>query len=125
MFNLKNESINTDFKDLSLKVFKGITAADEHDFLASYNLPKDVFYFDDIKPVAPRHEKIRNDQLGETMILVISNIHPTNPPNDVESRLETHVFIVSEKETFWFIKDSYSNLYVELSSTYKDDIHTI
>lgn len=83
MFKLKDKSINTDFDMLQLKVYKDITNAEENEFLASYNLPKDVFYFDNIKPI--------------------------NPPSDVEERLETHVFIIGEKEAFWFIKDSYSN----------------
>lgn len=125
MFKLKNKSINTDFNDLPLKVFKDITNAEENEFLASYNLPKDVFYFDKIKPVAPRYERIINAQLGETIIIVISNVNPAKPPTIVENRLETHVFLISEKESFWFIKDGYSNLYDQLVSTYLDEINTI
>lgn len=98
MFRFKNKSINSDFSNLSLKVFQDISPANENDFLASYNLPKDLFYFDHIKPVAPRFEKIHNNHLGEVMVIVISNIHPTPPPNDVESRLETHAFIISQTE---------------------------
>ena len=77
MFKLKNKSINSDFSNFSLKVFQNISPANENDFLASYNLPKDLFYFDHIKPVAPRFEKVHNNQLGEVMVLVISNLHPT------------------------------------------------
>lgn len=98
IFKLKNKSINSDFSNLSLKVFQNISPANENDFLASYNLPKDLFYFDHIKPVAPRFEIVHNNQLGEVMVLVISNLHPTPPPNDVESRLETHTFIISQTE---------------------------
>ena len=98
MFKLKNKSINSDFSNLSLKVFQNISPANENDFLASYNLPKDLFYFDHIKPVAPRFEIVHKNQLGEVMVLVISNLHPTPPPNDVESRLETHTFIISQTE---------------------------
>ena len=125
MFNLKNKSINHDFNEFSLKIFKDISESDEYNFLASYNLPKDVFYFDDIKPVAPRYERVNNDQLGNTLIVVISNIIPTYPLTPVENRLETHVFIISEKEAFWFIKDPYSKLYDQLISTYVDEISTI
>lgn len=125
MFNLKNKSINHDFNEFSLKIFKDISESDEYNFLASYNLPKDVFYFDDIKPVAPRYERVNNDQLGNTLIVVISNIIPTYPLTPVENRLETHVFIISEKEAFWFIKDPYSKLYDQLVSTYMDKISTI
>lgn len=125
MFKLKNKSINTDFDILPLRIFKDITDAEENEFLASYNLPKDVFYFDDIKPVAPRYENITNIQLGETLIFVLSNINPTNPPSNVEERLETHVFLIGEKESFWFIKDGYSILYDQLVSTYSDEINTI
>ena len=125
MFKLKDKSINTDFDMLQLKVYKDITNAEENEFLASYNLPKDVFYFDNIKPIAPWYEKTVNIQLGETLIVVLSNIKPINPPSDVEERLETHVFIIGEKEAFWFIKDSYSNLYNQLISSYLDEIKTI
>lgn len=125
MITLKNKSINTDFSTLRLKIFNGITEAEENEFLASYNLPKDVFYFDHIKPVAPRYEKIINNQLGETLIFVIANIRPNNPPSNVEGRLETHVFIISEKESFWFIKESYSDLYNQLVSTYLEKIDTV
>lgn len=125
MFKLKNKSINSDFSNLSLKVFQNISPANENDFLASYNLPKDLFYFDHIKPVAPRFEIVHNNQLGEVMVLVISNLHPTPPPNDVESRLETHTFIISQTESFWFIKDNYSKLYDQLATTYVNDIEKI
>ena len=125
MFKLKNKSINSDFSNLSLKVFQNISPANENDFLASYNLPKDLFYFDHIKPVAPRFEIVHNNQLGEVMVLVISNLHPTPPPNDVESRLETHTFIISQTESFWFIKDNYSKLYNQLATTYVNDIEKI
>ena len=125
MFNLKNKSINHEFKEFSLSIFKDISETDEYNFLASYDLPKDVFYFDDIKPVAPRYERINNVQLGNTLIVVISNIIPTYPLTPVENRLETHVFIISEKESFWFIKDGYSKLYDQLISTYEDEISTI
>lgn len=57
--------------------------------------------------------------------MVISNISPSNPPSDVERRLETHVFIFGEKEAFWFIKDGYSNLYEQLVSTYLSEIKII
>ncbi len=125
IFKLKNKSINSDFSNLSLKVFQNISPANENDFLASYNLPKDLFYFDHIKPVAPRFEIVHNNQLGEVMVLVISNLHPTPPPNDVESRLETHTFIISQTESFWFIKDNYSKLYDQLATTYVNDIEKI
>lgn len=35
------------------------------------------------------------------------------------------MFIIGEKEAFWFIKDSYSNLYNQLISSYLDEIKTI
>lgn len=125
MFKLKNKNINIQFSALNLSIYKDLSQKEENDFFASYNLPNDLFSFDKIKSVAPRHEKITNNQLGPINILVFSNIQSTTPLTDVESRLETHVFILSENESFWFIKDSYSNLYDELVSSHLEDIHTI
>lgn len=83
-------------------------------FIKQYNLPYDLFYFDDIKPIAPRYEHFKNNLLGDALILVLSNIKPHADFSNVEERLETHVFILTKNKLFWFIKQSHSTLDAEV-----------
>lgn len=108
-----------------ITIFRKISDEEERVFLKKYNLPQDVFYFDDIKPVAPRYENIQNKFLGETIILVLSNIVPSKTPSNVEDRLESHVFILGEQQLFWFIKDEDSQFDKELIKIHSQDVSSI
>lgn len=108
-----------------LIIYRYLHDEEELDFLDQYHLPKDVFYFDDIKPVAPRYEKLHNPFLGETVILVLSNVVPSRNPSNIEERLESHVFILGEKQLFWFIKDHDSHFDTNLIKEHLEAIDSL
>lgn len=93
-----------------LKIYDDPNDHERKKFIDTYDLPEDVFDFDDIPHVAPRIEKVHNEKLGDTLIFVISNILDVEEKTDVENRLESHTFILGEKELFWFMNKESSNL---------------
>ena len=106
-------------------VYKNIPTEDEQSFLEYYHLPKDVFYFGDLSPIAPRYEKIHNEQLGETIIFVLANVMHIGEKSMIEHRLESHVFILGKERLFWFIKGSESNLDKKVLEIHQKDIHSL
>lgn len=108
--------------DKNLEIHKNISSEDEQAFLNKYNLPEDVFYFDKITPVAPRYESIQNDLLGETIIFVLANVFHTNKNSNIEQRLESHIFVLGEKQLFWFVKNFESELDTQIIEKHQNDI---
>lgn len=123
-FKINHQGITeSDDETSNLLIYTDVTSESEKTFLNKYDLPKDVFYFDNISPIAPRYEKIQNKQLGETIIFVFTNIvQPDKNSVDIEERLETHVFVLGEEQMFWFIKNSNSNLASEVIEKYQTAI---
>ena len=117
------ETSNNEQAEVS--IYKNISTGEKQRFLEEYNLPKDVFYFDNIIPVAPRFEQISNSKLGESLILVISNITPTNEFVSIEGRLESHIFIKSKQQLFWFINNNKSRFDSEVLSDENYSFHSI
>lgn len=110
----QNRLIFSEKEHPDLTVFKNVSKQDEQDFLNQYQLPADVFYFDAIKLVAPRYEKIHSEILGNITLFIFINISPAEHFSNIEEQIETHVFILSENQLFWFIKDSFSKLDIEV-----------
>lgn len=69
-----------------------------------------MFDFDDIPHVAPRIESLYNENLGDTLIFVFSNIIDVDDNTSVEKRLESHTFILGQEVLFWFMNDKDSTL---------------
>lgn len=122
----KNELIDAFEADSTdLTIYKNINDQDKKDFLETYELPNDVFYFNDIIPIAPRYERIDSPVLGETIILVLSNIQPSSAFDHIESRLESFVFVKSTDHLFWFIIDPHSTFDQDLMNEESYDINSI
>jgi magnesium transporter len=109
----------------NLIIYKNVPTKDEQSFLKHYQLPKDVFYFDELSPIAPRYEKIQNELLGETIIFVLANVVHIGEKSVIEHRLESHVFILGEEKLFWFIKGTESNLNQTVLEKHQEDIHSL
>lgn len=103
---------STDHIDVT--IFKNYTKVDENAFIEKYSLPRNIFYLNESEPTAPRYEKILNPILGETLIIVLSNISFPLSPTSVEERIEHHVFILSKHNLFWFIDNPHSTLDIKL-----------
>lgn len=58
------------------------------------------------------------------MIFVLSNISKPEDKSFVEGRLESHTFIISEDQMFWFINDKYSTLSKDVFQKYQTDINS-
>lgn len=87
----------------NLEIFKAPNTQVKQDFIDTYHLPKDVFYFDDLPEIAPRIENLDNKILGDLSIFVISNVITGKNNQSVEDRLESHTFILTEEKVFWFM----------------------
>ncbi len=93
----------SDNKNCNLEIFKAPSAQEKEQFIQTYSLPNDVFYFDDMPEIAPRIETLSNKYLGDVSIFVISNIQINGAEDSVEDRLESHTFILTEEKLFWFM----------------------
>ncbi len=93
----------SDNKNCNLEIYKAPSAQDKEHFIKAYNLPNDVFYFDDMPEIAPRIETLSNQKLGDVSIFVISNIKTNGTNESVENRLESHTFILTQEKLFWFM----------------------
>lgn len=90
-------------ENCNLEIFKAPSSLVKQIFIDTYDLPKDVFYFDDLPEIAPRIEKLKNETLGELSIFVISNVITGKKSQSVEDRLESHTFILTQEKLFWFM----------------------
>lgn len=117
--------IESEVNGANITVYKDLTTDEEQKFLKKYNLPKDVFYFDDLSAVASRYENITNEQLGETIVFVLTNVLDTGANSDVENRLETHIFILGEQQLFWFVKRDEVELDKSLLEKYSESIDSL
>lgn len=106
-------------------IITDVSKQDEQTFIEKYHMPKDVFEFDDIAPIAPRIEQITNEVLGETLIFVLANVTDVAEKTSVEDRLESHTFILSKKKLFWFVRGDPSQLHNELFTKHKDQFKTL
>lgn len=104
----------TDAENCNLEIFKAPNLDEKNQFIDDYNLPKDIFHFDDMPEIAPRIETLENDYLGEVSIFVISNIKPGLETQSVEDRLESHTFLLTDRKLFWFMHKDISKAYKNL-----------
>lgn len=95
----------------NLVVIKQATSSERADFLKEYDLPADVFNFHDMPSIAPRVEYVTSDELGPTTIFVIADISENSNGDSVEERLESHIFILSNQQLFWFVNEGESDLF--------------
>lgn len=100
----------TDAQDSILRIYRDPSDDERIDFIQELDLPEDVFDFDDIPHVAPRIESLYNENLGDTLIFVFSNIIDVDDNTSVEKRLESHTFILGQEVLFWFMNDNDSTL---------------
>lgn len=100
----------TDAQDSILRIYRDPSDDERIDFIQELDLPEDVFDFDDIPHVAPRIESLYNENLGDTLIFVFSNIIDVDDNTSVEKRLESHTFILGQEVLFWFMNDKDSTL---------------
>lgn len=100
----------TDAQDSILRIYRDPSDDERIDFIQELDLPEDVFDFDDIPHVAPRIESLYNENLGDTLIFVFSNIIDVDDNTSVEKRLESHTFILGQEILFWFMNDKDSTL---------------
>lgn len=113
----------------NLEIYKQPSHHEKENFINLYNLPKDVFYFDDMPEIAPRVETLKNDQLGDVSIFVISNIKTNIKTNgkelSVEDRLESHTFILTNNKLFWFMDKHMSKMDELLLNVDDDGINSL
>lgn len=93
----------SDQENANLEIHRAPSNSDKHDFISHYQLPKDIFYFDDMPEIAPRIETMNHKILGELYIFVIANIKEQLADESVEDRLESHTFLLTENKLFWFM----------------------
>lgn len=97
----------------------------ENTFIKNYGLPEDLFDFTDMEAVAPRVERIKNDQLGETYILVLSNArNPGSEDTTVEDRLEALNIILSEEKLFIFAYEG-SEVFNQLTEKHGSEVTSL
>jgi len=101
-------------KNSMLLLYRGPSLEEKNEIIEAYNLPEDVFDFDDLPTVAPRIEFLYNEKLGDTLIFVFSNIVRTEENSSVEARLETHTFILGQEKMFWITNKDTATLNQEL-----------
>ena len=109
----KNGLIKSEEPFGNLIIFKQATSSERAHFLEKHDLPSDVFNFHDMPSIAPRVEYVTSDKLGPTTIFVNANILENSNSDSVEKRLESHIFILSNQQLFWFINEGASNLFEE------------
>ncbi len=108
---VNDQGIQTaDDTNYNLEIYKSPSHDEKQNFINTYNLPKDVFYFDDMPEIAPRIESLKNDHLGDVSIFVISNVKTNGTGQSVEQRLESHTFILTNKKLFWFMDKNISKI---------------
>lgn len=119
---LENNAIERSDNDKgNIEVFRNPTDQERIDFINQFDLPDDVFDFDDMPQIAPRIEKIENEQLGEVLIFVIANINSTDSQSSVEERLESHTFLLTDEKIFWFMNNAHSSI-DEALKDYKEEV---
>ncbi len=121
----KNGVEASDASYSNLTIYKQASSDERNQFLTAYELPSDVFNFFDMPSIAPRIEYLNNKKLGPTMIFVLANISENPSALSVEERLESHTFILSSDQLFWFINKGVSNLYEELFASDTAVIQTL
>lgn len=75
--------------------------------------------------IAPRIETLKNDQLGDVSIFVISNIKTNKKELSVEDRLESHTFILTNNKLFWFMDKHMSKMDELLLNVDNDGINSL
>lgn len=114
-YKLSNKGLEeSDINNSILDIYHDPTDEERRSFIDEFDLPNDIFDFDDIPHIAPRIEMIYNEKLGHTLIFVFSNITNTNEKRSVEDRLESHTFVLGQKNIFWFMNKKKSTLDEEL-----------
>lgn len=97
----------------------------EKSFIENYGLPDDLFDLTEIEAVAPRVERIKNDQLGETYILVLSNVkNPGSEDSTVDERLEAINIVIGEEKLFLFAYDD-SEIFNHLIDEHADEVTSL
>lgn len=123
---VNNEGIQKSSPENSnFEVYKSPSSEEKQNFIHSYNLPKDVFYFDDMPEIAPRIESLKNDLLGDVSIFVISNVKTNGTKQSVEERLESHTFILTKEKLFWFMDKTSSKINEYLFYADDDSINSL
>lgn len=109
----------------NLEIYTAPNNEVKQEFIKKYQLPQDVFYFDDMPEIAPRIESLQNKYLGDVSIFVVSNVQLQKREQSVEERLESHTFILSADKLFWFMDKDYSQIYQHLLDTEDDSINSL
>lgn len=117
MKKITNE--NTENKNLT--IYRNSTRNDRKMFIQKYQLPQDIFDFDEEFPVSPRIEMIENN----TLIFVVSSIQNTSEKTDVEKRFESHTFVLIDEKLFWFMEKYTAHLDEELYNEKKTTIYSL
>lgn len=123
---LKNGKIEqSDDQYGNIEIFRGPSNQIRIDYINDYDLPDDVFDFDDMPAVAPRIEIIDNKQLGKVLIFVISNIVDTQSARTVEERLESHTFLLTDNKLFWFMNNGKSTIDEKMLQYKEEEIESL
>lgn len=110
----------SDQEHANLEIYRTPSPSDKEDFINHYQLPQDIFHFDDMPEIAPRIERIEHPTLGELYIFVIANIKEYLNDISVEDRLESHTFLLTENKLFWFMhNDGFENYRYLFDSEFK------
>lgn len=109
----------------NLEIYTAPNNKVKQEFIQKYQLPQDVFYFDDMPEIAPRIESLQNKYLGDVSIFVVSNVQTQKRDQSVEERLESHTFILGADKLFWFMDKDYSQIYQHLLDAKDDSINSL
>lgn len=124
-YSIKEGVAKKTFGQAQFIIVKDASNRDEKEFIKKYKLPEDVFLLDDLTPVAPRIERLYDTDLGDILILVIANVALLPKNEGVESRLESHTFILSAEKLYWFTVVNDTNLDHDLMEKYNSKFDSL
>lgn len=97
----------------------------EAEFIEEYQMPDDIFKLIEYAVLAPRYEKVDNEYLGETLVMVLTNLKdPGNEDTNAEERLDAVSFVLSNEKLFIFIYED-STIIEDLLDNHADDVASL
>lgn len=124
-YNIRAGVAEKNSKQGQVVIVKDASHHEENNFIQKYNLPEDIFLLDSLTPVAPRVEQLNGTDLGDVFILIIANIALDSKDKDVEKRLESHTFILSDEQLYWFTQEEITNLDTDLINKYNSKFNSL